>query len=151
MTMVDKLTIELVPASSFFNNLRAILTKSQWDVLRKKVYKLANYKCEICGGVGKKHPVECHEKWEYDDTTRVQKLVGLYALCPDCHSVKHIGFAALNNKLDKAIKHFTKINNLSDKEAATYIQNAFVIWEERSKHEWDLDLSWLKEFLKDED
>lgn len=150
MITVDKLTIELVPASSFFNNLRAILTKLQWDKVRKKAYKLANYKCEICGGVGPKHPVECHEKWEYDDTSRIQRLVGLYALCPDCHSVKHIGFAALNNKLDKAIKHFVKVNGISEEDALLYIQNTFFIWEQRSKYEWDLDISWLKEFLKDE-
>lgn len=142
------LKIELVPASSFYNNLRALLTKAQWDVLRKKAYKLANYKCEICGGIGKKHPVECHEKWDYDDISHIQKLVGLHALCPSCHEVKHLGFAALNNKMDKAIKHFVKVNQVTQAEANSYVQNVFEIWEQRSKYEWQLDLSWLKDFIE---
>ena len=64
-----KLTIELVPQSSWGNNLRseANLSKGQWDKLRKESYRKANYKCEICGEKGPKWPVECHEIWHYDD------------------------------------------------------------------------------------
>lgn len=141
------LTIELVPASSFYHNLRSLLKKSQWDILRKKAYQLANYKCEICGGIGKKHPVECHEKWEYDDITHIQKLAGLYALCPKCHQVKHFGLAALNNKFEATLKHFVKINQISLEDANLYIQNAFEVWDVRSRYEWTLDLSWLKGFI----
>lgn len=147
MTTADdlKLTIELVPASSFCNNLRSILKKSDWDYLRKKSYAAAKYRCEICNGVGPKHPVECHEKWEYDDETHVQKLAGLYSLCPKCHQVKHIGLASIMGKLDLATAHFMKINGLSRGLADQYISDAFQLHEERSKYSWELDISWLKD------
>ena len=68
-----KLTIELVPKTAWFSNLRSILARAAWDKLRKESYKNAAHKCEICGGYGKKHPVECHEIWEYDDKNHIQK------------------------------------------------------------------------------
>jgi 5-methylcytosine-specific restriction endonuclease McrA len=85
------LTIELVPKTSWCKNLRNELTQEDWDVLRKEAYRRAGYECEICGGRGEKWPVECHERWEYDDAANVQSLSGLVALCPKCHRVKHIG------------------------------------------------------------
>lgn len=86
-----KLTIELVPSTSWFSNLRSLLSSEEWDKIRRGCYKNANYKCEICSGVGPKHPVECHETWEYDEKQGIQKLIGLIALCPSCHEVKHVG------------------------------------------------------------
>lgn len=59
------LQIELVPSTAFGENLRKLLTKTEWDKVRKAVYKRAGYKCEICGGKGEKHPVEAHEEWLY--------------------------------------------------------------------------------------
>lgn len=123
------------------------MTKSQWDVIRKKVYKHADYKCEICGGKSRPHPVECHEKWEYNDTTKTQFLIGLIALCRECHQVKHIGFAAASGKLDKAVKHFIKVNQVSQEQATDYITKCFETWEERSHYDWNLDVSWLKGFI----
>ena len=41
------LTIELVPSTSHYTNVRTILPKKEWDRLRKESYKKANYKCEI--------------------------------------------------------------------------------------------------------
>lgn len=141
-----RLSIELVPASSWFNNVRAILTRAQWDVLRKQVYSEAWDTCQICGGVGPKHPVECHEIWNYDDKKLIQKLEGMIALCPDCHMVKHIGLAQAQNKGAKALKHLMKINGFKKKEAEQYIKDAFVSWEERSHKEWTLDISYLERY-----
>jgi len=76
-----KLQIELCPSSCWYSNVRSILTKSQWDNVKKQVSSKAWDTCEICGGVGPKHPVECHEMWEYDTKTLTQKLVELIALC----------------------------------------------------------------------
>src|SRR5574337_1863360 len=92
-----KLTIELVPQTSWMNNVRAVLTTKRWDILRGIVADQAWNVCEICGGVGPKHPVECHEIWEYDEKNRTQKLAGMIALCPDCHMVKHFGFARVGS------------------------------------------------------
>ena len=66
-----KLTIELVPASSWFNNVRSQVTKYKWEKLKKYTFKRAHYKCEICGQKGRCWPVECHEEWEYDDEHKI--------------------------------------------------------------------------------
>jgi hypothetical protein len=140
------LTIELVPASSWANNVRTIVTKKQWDIIKAKVSSKAYSVCEICSGVGPKHPVECHEIWGYDDKNLIQKLEGMIALCPDCHMVKHIGLAGVRGKTVPAIKHLMTINKINNKEAEAYVAQAFQVWAERSKKTWKLDLSHLKEY-----
>lgn len=139
-----KLTIELVPQTSFFTNVRSAVTKQQWDIIRKQVYAKAYHICEICGGVGNKHPVEAHEIWNYDDKNLIQKLEGMIALCPNCHMVKHIGLAQVNGKTEQALKHLMLINKLSKKDAQEYITDSFMVWAMRSTKSWKLDLSGLK-------
>lgn len=139
-----KLELDLVPASSWFNNVRAVVTKKQWDAIRTKVASKAYDTCEICGGIGSKHPVECHEIWEYDKETLTQKLIGMIALCPDCHMVKHFGLAEIQGKRNKALKHLMKINKITKEEAEKYIAEQFVVWAKRSKRKWELDISLLK-------
>ena len=142
-----KLTIELVPKTSWYTNVRSNISKEQWDKLRNECYTKAHYKCEVCGGKGHKWPVECHEVWEYDDVNHIQKLARLIALCPNCHTTKHPGLAAINGKHHIVMSQLTKINNMTDKEAAIYLEKCFEIWRERSKHEWILDISFIKNKL----
>ena len=141
-----KLTIELVPRTSWMNNVRAVLTAKQWNALRGIVADKAWNVCEICGDVGPKHPVECHEIWQYNDKTGIQRLAGMIALCPNCHMVKHFGFARISGKEERAFKHFMKVNGLKKKEAEKAILAAFELWAKRSTLEWKLDLSILKEY-----
>ncbi|MCC6742597.1 MAG: HNH endonuclease [Acidobacteria bacterium] len=86
-----RLSRELVPKTSFFENLRNRVTPPQWNAVRRKVASAAGHVCQICGGTGTRWAVECHERWRYDDANRIQILEGLIALCPACHAVKHIG------------------------------------------------------------
>jgi hypothetical protein len=141
-----KLTIELVPSTSWMNNVRKVLTTTQWNALRGAVCDAAYNICEICGGEGPKHPVECHEIWQYNEKTNVQKLTGMLSLCPDCHMVKHIGLAQVKGKYDEALKHFMKVNKLKKRQAEEYVDEAFKLWRERSKSEWTLDLTILKRY-----
>lgn len=143
-----KLTIELVPSTSWFSNLRSLLNKEEWDKIRKACYKKANYKCEICGGKGTAHPVECHETWDYDEEKGVQKLLNVIALCPSCHQVKHIGLASINGKFDETIAHFCKVNESTKEEAQKHIAEAFDLWKKRSEKDWDLDVTLLEELKK---
>ena len=138
------LSIEMIPQTSWFSNVRSAVSKAQWDVLRKQVYANAYHICQICGGVGPKHPVEAHEIWKYDDKNLVQKLEGMIALCPNCHMVKHIGLAQVQGKKDLALKHLMKVNKISKKDAEQYIADSFMVWAMRSTKSWTLDLSGLK-------
>lgn len=147
-----KLTIELVPQSSWGNNLRseANLSKEQWDRLRKESYKKANYKCEICGDKGPKWPVECHEIWNYDDQTHTQTLKGLISLCPTCHKAKHLGRTLSVETPEVQSQVLTKLstlNKLNHKQTEEYIIEVFNQWNQRSQHKWKLDLTWLQSKL----
>lgn len=141
-----RLTIELVPQTSWFNNVRAVVTKKRWDYLKSQVASKAYDTCEICGGQGPKHPVECHEVWSYDNKTHVQKLERMIALCPDCHMVKHFGFAQIQGKGGAALRHLMKVNKLTYKKAEAYVTQAFQVWAERSTKTWTLDISSLSEY-----
>jgi hypothetical protein len=146
MTKKLKLDIELVPSTSWYNNVRAVVTKTQWDKIKSAVASKAYYVCEICGGVGPKHPVECHEVWAYNDKTHVQTLERMIALCPDCHTVKHFGLAQVMNRTAKATAHLMKINKIDYFTASRYIDDAFKLWEKRSKKKWTVDISRLKDY-----
>lgn len=138
-----KLTIELVPRTCFYSNVRSIVSQSDWDKLRKDCYSKAKYVCEICGGKGTSHPVECHEVWSYNDENDTQKLERLIALCPACHAVKHWGLSRIRGRENECIRHLIYVNNITLKEANRLVNNEFAIWKERSDKQWILDLSYL--------
>lgn len=142
-----KLTIELVPKTCFYSNVRSEVDKNTWDIIRWKTYRLANNKCEICSGVGDKWKVECHEIWFYDDKNYNQVLKGFIALCPNCHKTKHTGFSNLNGEIDIVIKQLMSVNNLSKEQAMQYITDSFDIWEKRSRFKWNLDISYIEKYL----
>jgi len=140
-----RLTIELVPETVWASNVRTVVTRSEWDRLRKAVYERANHACEVCGGKGVRHVVECHEIWHYDDATLKQTLLGMQALCPSCHEVKHIGLAQVRGYYERAIAHLAKVNGWTQSVARVYAHDQFLLWQERSKKRWTLDLDVLKE------
>ena len=141
-----KLQIELVPDSCWYANVRSNVKQSQWNKIRATVYQKANYLCEVCGGKGRRHPVECHEVWEYDETTGIQRLAYFQALCPLCHEVKHFGFAQVRGNGDRAFKRFCSVNNIQEYEAGKIIEAIRKQWEIRSRMEWNLDITLLKEY-----
>lgn len=141
-----KLTIELVPQSSWFNNVRSAVSAKEWDKIRKQVYSEAWHVCQICGGIGPNHPVEAHEIWEYDDKKLIQKLTGMIALCPRCHLVKHLGFATVSGKRTIAVNHFIDINKLKRDEAQKLINKAFELWAKRSRKIYAIDISLLEKY-----
>lgn len=141
-----KLQIELVPGSCWWSNVRSNVTNKQWDKIRKPVYAKANYKCEICGEKGTKHPVECHEVWIYDDTTLIQRLGHFQALCPLCHEVKHIGLAGVRGNGERAFNRFKTINQLDDNIASQIMSAVFRQWRIRSLQQWKLDIEHLKKY-----
>lgn len=137
-----RLTIELVPATSWHANLRDVLTPAAWAALRRQVIEQSGRRCGICGAGGRLH---CHEVWDYDDAAHVQTLQGFRALCVWCHHVKHIGLAgvmASQGKLDyeRVIAHFLRINGCDRATFQRHYRAAMETWRERSRHEWAIDL-----------
>lgn len=144
MLDAPKLTIELVPENSWYKNLRSLLSRKDWDTLRREVYRRVDYRCEICGGKGPRHPVECHEKWEYDEDAHIQKLVGMFGLCPLCHQAKHIGLAKLRGQYSAVKEHIKKVNGWSEEEFEQYELKIWSTWHRRNNITWEIDTIWLE-------
>jgi len=144
-----KLTVELIPKTCFYSNVRTLLPNKYWDLLRKDSYEKANNVCEICGDTGKnqgyRHNVECHEIWHYDDVFKIQRLDGLISLCPKCHQVKHFGRTSAIGKQPEAFKHMEKVNDWNHRDCVTHLKEVMDKWMDRSKYKWHLDLTYLKE------
>lgn len=138
------LEVKLVPKTSWYNNVRKQVSDEEWDLIRKAVYRRADYECEVCGGQGDEHPVECHEVWSYDDAAHVQTLERMIALCPACHEVKHFGYASSQGHQTRAMEHLAEVNDWSFQTAIQHVENAFDTWRKRSKHEWTVDTSILE-------
>lgn len=147
-----KLTIELVPQTAWYTNVRSNVSQEEWDVIRKQCYRLADNKCEICGDTsqnqGKPYHLECHEIWDYDDDKKIQKLTRLIGLCNHCHTVKHPGLANKQGRSDIVYQQLIKVNGMSESEAEDYLNESFNVWSERSQHKWELDITYLQEYLK---
>lgn len=141
-----RLAVELVPKSMWGINLRALLRRTDWDKVRRATYAKAGDRCEICGGSGRRRPVECHEVWYFDDSRSIQRLIGLRALCPTCHLATHYGRAIVAGFVLEAQLQLEAVNGRSGSQMRRYIALEFVLWEFRNRREWDLDLIWLSRF-----
>ena len=146
-TKQPKLTVELVPTTCHYSNARTMVSTKEWNTIRFISYEKANHKCEICKETGKEqgygHNVECHEIWEYDDVNKIQTLKGLISLCPICHQVKHIGRAIAMGRQKIVFDQMAKVNKWSEEQIHQHIQESFELHKERSKYQWDLDISIL--------
>lgn len=138
-----ELYVDLVPRTAWFSNLRSELTSAEWTACKRIVFARAKMRCEVCGGRGQDHPVECHERWEYDEEAGLQRLVGLVSLCPDCHETSHIGAARKRGRFAQARRHLMAVNRWDEVQADNHIEDAFQTWLRRSEQQWILDATWL--------
>lgn len=142
MTQVLRLTAELVPKTSWYDNMRKAVSGSDWNKIRKNVYAQYNRQCGICHAQVR---LNCHEIWHYDDERHLQTLAGFIALCDWCHHIKHLGFAGMlasQGKLDyeKLIQHFMRVNECDRETFEHHRAAAMRQWKERSAHQWQVDL-----------
>jgi hypothetical protein len=119
-----RLTVELVPSTCWYANV----SKAVWDRRRRRVSAEADWRCEVCGGRGRRWPVECHEVWHYDDVNRVQRLERLVALCPACHEVRHAGLASKRGRAEAVVEHLAAVNGWTTADSELYLEAAFEQW-----------------------
>lgn len=53
----------LIPPKSWHANLREVLTRKEWKIIRDEVIRKSNNKCNICNV--KNIKLEAHEEWKY--------------------------------------------------------------------------------------
>jgi hypothetical protein len=144
-------TVENIPTSLLHMNPRTVKGKAWWERNRRKLYEAAGHRCEICGVVGKRHPVEAHERYDHDEASRppCQRLLGLIALCPSCHAVKHLyrTHAVSIEQGDPSIyentpRHLADVNGWDDTQVQGYLAETRETFRRReSLGPWVQDLS----------
>ena len=137
-----KLDIELVPTPLWGESLYRLLTRTQWDKIRKPALDRAAGRCEVCGAASLR--LICHEQWHYDHVTGVRTLTGIQAVCQPCSSVMHIGRAgiiATEGVLDlqDVYDHFMQVNGIDWPTAQKAIDAAYTLHRTRSKQNWTTD------------
>lgn len=144
----NDLFVDLIPRSCWFSNVRTCIRSSDWDKLRHYIYERVNYTCECCSINTNESIIngnlEAHERWEYDNVNKIQRLKRIVALCHQCHQTTHIGLAGIRGKKAEATAHLQKVRKFTDIECDLHIKNAFSIWSERNKYNWNLDLSLIE-------
>lgn len=133
----------MVPQTVWGKNLRALLTRKQWDVVRRAAYEESGKRCIVCGGRGSEWPVEADEAWEYDDATNLQTLKSVIALFPPCHHVRHWGKSMVEGREEAALSHMMTVNGWSRHQARDAADAALAQWHDRSRVSWQSDYSWV--------
>jgi hypothetical protein len=136
-----KLEIDAVPKTSWGISLKRKMARTAWDKLRKQVHERNGSKCQVCGSAEKLH---CHELWEFNDRSGVQRLVGLSTICNMCHHVTHFGLStvlAAQGHLDihAVVAHFLRVNGCDSETFEKHFEKARAIWEKRSRRNWRVD------------
>ncbi|MCC5611202.1 hypothetical protein LC612_31715 [Nostoc sp. CHAB 5834] len=134
---------EMLPPSTWEDNLRTLVPPDRWDAIRKHAYAAAGHRCEICGLKGTPH-LEAHERWTWDDTWCVQKLEGVLALCRACHKALHWGLAKRLGIVEEVSRKICEVNGWSRAKLAEEVERLKMIMNERSRYHWTVDLSWLE-------
>ena len=141
---MKKLYLCLIPSSSWFSNARSVLSKEEWNSVRRKVYESNNFECYFCGKKKLDKP-EAHELFEYDTEKSLQILTKVICVCKKCHHCCHWGLWQLKGEEDELYRHIMKVNGWSKPEAQKHVAESFKVWQDRSNIDWDLDLTILYE------
>lgn len=146
-TLGQGLFVDLVPSSCWFTNVRSCVAPKDWERLRRMITRRAGQRCEICQASedrDAKRWLEAHERWIYDDQARVQTLKRLICLCTDCHHVTHYGYASQVLGIEAEVfAHLVKVTKTSAAAARRHVEEAFALWQQRSRATWSLNLSIL--------
>lgn len=132
---------DMLPITSWGQNIREVFGQDTWDRMRKHSYMAAGFRCEICGANGR---LESHELFYLENETCKQKLIKLMALCELCHKAHHLGFAKSMNMLPQVHNHLIAVNGWTEKELEYYLEDAYETWLQRKDWPWELDVSPLQ-------
>lgn len=133
-----KLRIEPIPQFTWGISLASKLPKEEWDELRQKVYRRANYRCEICGSTIR--ALHCHEVWEFDFRRKIQRLSKLECCCELCHDVHHFGRTKMTKSrkdVEICIEHWCQVNRKTRSDFLQYQE------EIRRQNLKKVDIPWI--------
>lgn len=139
----NALFVDLVPSSCWFTNVRSAVAPKHWKAVRVAVLARAGNQCECCSSPDHASRLECHERWAFDNSSKVQTLKRLVALCSECHETTHFGLAQVRGRDEIAFQHLMRVNHWTEATASKHVGEAFALWEARSRSIWKLNLSMI--------
>lgn len=128
-----RLAVEPIPCSSHRASLANLLSPNQWDQIRRSVYRKAGHRCQICG---REERLYCHEKWQYNENTGYQYLMGFEALCEKCHKVRHFFFVRVPLQRAILFQHFLAVNRMSWDEGIQHLEDVYRQQQRLNQREW---------------
>lgn len=143
-----KLTIELIPKSTWKMNCRSLLSSAQWNFLKKQIVSHADNVCQICGDEDTN--LDCHEVWGYRYNSRVQYLKDLIAICKLCHLTKHYGRTqAVESKEVFALmtKHILRVNKITMDQFQSYLKDVEEEQNIRTLVNWKVKIDKVNDYL----
>jgi len=140
---VGGLCVDLIPYKCHYSNIRTILRPEDWEAVSAAFAKANDNRCAICKGRGSEHPVEAHERWTFDVSTKTQRLKCIQSLCPACHLATHYGFAQSQGKGSIARNQLKHVNGWDDEDVDNHLMRQYSKCRTLNKTEWLLDMSWL--------
>jgi len=143
--MKFRLEVSPIPSSSWGKSLANILRGELWDSIRKDIYKMYGHKCVMCKVGGS--VLHCHEVWQFDDRTHIQKLVGVICLCEDCHNIVHwmrtVTVAKKGEYTEAYLtflrKHFCAVNSCNLAAFSEHTSDVVAQYRKRDMYKWTID------------
>ena len=140
---------QLVPASAWNANLRAIMSAAEWKKFRQLVFAKHGTACAFCEARPKS--LDCHEIWRYSIESGAvvgqQQLIKVLPLCKQCHMVCHIGFWSIQGKFEQVLAHMMRTRKLSRAAALLEVSSANSVFEKLSGFEWILDVEHANDYF----
>ena len=143
----SNLSMQLVPSQCHKRNLRAILKTGSWRTLSKAIRERDGV-CVHCGGKAE----HCHEKWEWvvSEGKLIQRLIGLEAVCVECHDFMHFGRLATMGergveRQHVVLDHVLKVLSCDADWLMTYVGQCFGAHQSLSSFpiQENMDLKWI--------
>lgn len=139
------LTIDMTVRNDWKKYLLERISEDEYEAVKKGFHNQNNHRCVVCGNQGKKWSVEAHENWEYDCKYKIQTLMEITSLCPECHRVRHILIDNINNEDDyidyDCIKHFMKVNKCTKEDFYSYYNQVKEKYLKEKEYYWVFNLN----------
>ena len=142
----NRLYVDWIPSSTWYTNVRSNINAVDWERIKEMCKERASYRCELCrakANYSEKIFLECHERFLFDPTTRIQKLARFVCMCTLCHQVTHYGLSQVQGREQIVFEHLKAVNRWTDKRTQAHIKNRFDLWERKNLIDWQVDLTLL--------
>src|SRR5258707_10239433 len=97
-----------IPASSWYRNVRSAVSARDWYRISQMTRRRAGLACESCvwqPDRADRDLLDAHERFTYDDTTGIQRLVRLISLLATSHRLTHLPYPTVTRPPQTPLPH----------------------------------------------